>query len=151
MKILMVCLGNICRSPLAQGIMEAKASKQGLEWYIDSAGTSAWHIGEAPDHRSISIANTNGVSIAHQQARQVLSEDIDAFDLILAMDQNNYNNLRQLFNGKFTEDKIKLIMNFVYPGKNMPVPDPYYDGSFERVYRLLDLACENIIEKYSSR
>lgn len=150
MKILMVCLGNICRSPLAQGILEDKVAKNGLSWVVDSAGTSSWHIGDLPDKRSVKIAGENGIDITKQNARQVHASDIEHFDLILAMDQSNYIELKRIFAQKFDDDKIKLIMNFVYPGKNMPVPDPYYDGNFQRVFGLLDQACESIIDQFGT-
>ncbi len=144
----MVCLGNICRSPLAQGIMEHKARLRGLEWMVDSAGTSRWHIGEPPDPRSIKTARKYGIDISAQRARQILMEDADRFDLILPMDQNNYSDIKRMLGQKFDEDKIKLILNFVNPGTNTPVPDPYYDGSFEKVFRLLDQACDHLLDHY---
>lgn len=149
MKILMVCLGNICRSPLAEGILKSKAAAANLDWQIDSAGTGAWHAGEQPDPRSIATAQSYGIDITNQRARQFTAQDFDRYDLILAMDSSNYNNILQLDPGNHI-DKVKLILNYVQPGRNANVPDPYYggEGGFERVYGLLEVACERIVEKY---
>lgn len=143
----MVCLGNICRSPLAQGIAERIAKEKNLQWEVDSAGTSAWHLGEAPDHRSIQIAKTKGIDISDQCARQIGPDDIKKYDLILAMDSENYNNIKQLIRDEEDEKKLRLIMDYVYPGRNMAVPDPYFDGNFERVYELLYKALDKISEE----
>ena len=149
MKVLMVCLGNICRSPLAQGILEYKLMQRGIDhWYVDSAGTSSWHVGELPDQRSIGIAKEYGIDITKQRGRQINLQDLEEFDLILAMDQSNFNDISRLSSDKLSENKIKLILNYVYPGKNLPVPDPYYDGSFQRVFDLLDEAADKIIETH---
>ena len=147
MKVLMVCLGNICRSPLAQGVLEGKLSDQGLDWYVDSAGTSAWHVGEGPDHRSVKIAQENGVNITSQRARKFISEDFANFDLILAMDTSNYNDIIRKAQTDKDKSKVKLILNYVFPEENRAVPDPYYDNSFQRVFDLLDVACEKIISE----
>ncbi len=145
MKILMVCLGNICRSPLAQGIMEDKIRKRGLDWHVDSSGTGAWHVGEKPDQRSINVAKENSIDITHQRARQFSKSDLDHFDVILTMDTSNYRNVLT-----HTDDsnkyKVKMIMNYLYPKENRSVPDPYYDGGFDYVYNLLDQACDRVID-----
>ncbi len=145
MKILMVCLGNICRSPLAQGILENKMPS----WQVDSAGTASYHIGNAPDPRSIAIANRHGIDISGQKARQLIAEDLDRFDLILTMDAQNYNNALGLTNSRNQRDKIHLILNFLQPAMNRQVPDPYYDDKFDLVFELLDEATDSIIRKYS--
>ncbi len=145
MKVLMVCLGNICRSPLAQGILENKLAARGLQWEVDSAGTGRWHVGQSPDSRSIDKAREHGIDISHQIARQIKLEDLEYYDLILAMDSNNYQNIKALVKDKKHEDKIKLVLNYVYPEQNMAVPDPYYDGGFQKVYELLDLAMDKVI------
>jgi protein-tyrosine phosphatase len=151
MKILMVCLGNICRSPLAEGIMKEKVRKNGLNWKIDSAGTGSWHVGELPDPRSILKAKENGIDITDQSARQFRKSDLDSFDLILAMDSSNYNDIKRLSTNEVQSQKVQLIMNFVKPGFNQNVPDPYWDDDgFEKVFQMLDLACDKIIEKYTS-
>ena len=149
MRVLMVCLGNICRSPLAQGILEYKVNQRRLNWNIDSAGTSSWHIGEAPDKRSTSTAKLHGINISRQRARQFTASDFSHFDLILAMDSSNYQDIISLSEENEERMKIKLIMNFVWPEQNMAVPDPYWDGNFERVFQLLDKACDKILEVHS--
>lgn len=149
MKILMVCLGNICRSPLAEGIMKNKVKESGLDWYIDSAGTGKWHLGAAPDRRSIEVAQKHGIDISAQRARTIRSSDYEEFDLIFAMDIQNLKDLRGWALDKAEENKISLIMNEVYPGENISVPDPYFnDDGFEIVYQMLDKACDKIIERY---
>ena len=147
MKILMVCLGNICRSPLAEGIMQNKINEHGLDWSIDSAGTGSWHVGEQPDPRSIEVARKYGIDITSQRARQFRAADLREFDLIYAMDSSNFRNILNKANSSEEEDKVKMIMNEVQPGYNQNVPDPYWDNDgFEQVYQMLDEACERIIE-----
>jgi protein-tyrosine phosphatase len=150
MKILMVCLGNICRSPLAEGIMANKFTQLKLLWTVDSAGTSGWHNGEKPDQRAIEVAKSHGINIANQTSRMLSTQDLDEFDLILAMDSSNYQNILKLVTNKVQEEKIKLILNYVYPNENRAVPDPYYDNSFEKVFQLLDLATDKIIAEFIS-
>lgn len=146
MKILFVCLGNICRSPLAEGIMRHQADQLDLDYYVDSAGTSDWHIGENPDSRGISVAYEHGVDISNLKARQFVVNDFDKFDLIFAMDKSNYTYIMNLARNSKDTKKIKLYLNMAYPGKNMDVPDPYYDGKFEEVFNLLEEASRIIIE-----
>jgi len=148
MKILMVCLGNICRSPLAEGIMKKKIQEHHLNWKVDSAGTAAWHAGEKPDSRSIKVAQKNNIDILNQRGRQFQARDLDDFDLVLTMDATNYQNVRYLTTSSEQENKIHLIMNFVNPGLNQQVPDPYITDGFESVFEMLELACNKIIEKY---
>ena len=148
MKILMVCLGNICRSPLAEGIMKKKIQEHQLNWKVDSAGTAAWHAGEKPDSRSIKVAQKNNIDILNQRGRQFQARDLDDFDLVLTMDATNYQNVRYLTTSSEQENKIHLIMNFVNPGLNQQVPDPYITEGFESVFEMLELACNKIIEKY---
>ncbi|KAA5824752.1 low molecular weight phosphotyrosine protein phosphatase [Algibacter amylolyticus] len=142
-KILMVCLGNICRSPLAEGILKSKLSK---DFIVDSAGTANYHSGAAPDTRSIAVARKYGLDISNLKGRQFNVTDFDTFDLIYVMDQSNYNNVIKL--ARHNEDiaKVKLILNEVHEGKNYEVPDPYYGGDhgFENVYQMLDEACDVI-------
>lgn len=150
MKVLMVCLGNICRSPLAEGILKHKCAQKKLDWYIDSAGTGKWHLGAAPDKRSIQIASKNNIDISSQRARTVNSSDYEEFDLIFAMDTSNYKSLMQWALDKEEEAKVKLIMDEVYPNDLMSVPDPYFDDNgFQIVFDMLDKACDKIIEKYA--
>ncbi len=148
MKILMVCLGNICRSPLAEGIMKKKIQEAQLDWIVDSAGTSDWHSGDGPDRRSIKVASKYHVNITDQRARKVRSIDYEDFDVIYAMDIQNYNDLMALAKEE-EKDKIKLILNEVYPGEDRGVPDPYWDDNgFESVFQMLDEACDMIVAKY---
>ena len=150
MKILMVCLGNICRSPLAEGILKNKAISNNLDWEVDSAGTSGYHNGELPDPRSINIAKHHGIDIMDQRSRLFVKEDFDRFDLILAMDSSNYQNILRLATSDNQKEKVKLIMNYERPGYNQAVPDPYWNSDgFEGVYQMLDRACEKIIEQHS--
>jgi protein-tyrosine phosphatase len=150
MKILMVCLGNICRSPLAEGILQHKADKSNLNIEVDSAGTAAYHVGNLPDERSIEVAKKYGIDLTHQRARQFKKSDFNNFDVIYAMDTENYNNILKLATSKSDEEKVKLILNEIEPNSNSSVPDPYYGGKegFENVYQQLDMACSKIINKF---
>ncbi len=146
MKILMVCLGNICRSPLAEGIMKQKIKERNLTWEVDSSGTSGWHKGNLPDKRSIEVAKANGIDITNQRSRQIETKDLDNFDLILAMDSSNYKDVLQLATSDAQKEKVKLMLNYLYPNENRGVPDPYYEGGFEKVYLMLEKSCEIIIK-----
>lgn len=148
MKVLMVCLGNICRSPLAEGILQDKIKNKGLDWDVDSCGTSGFHNGEKPDSRSIEVARKKGVDINYKRSRQLTRNDLDSFDLILAMDSSNYNDILNLCSNEEQKKKVKLILNYAFPGENRAVPDPYYHGSFEEVYEMIDQACEALINEY---
>ena len=143
----MVCLGNICRSPLAEGILKHKVNEQGLDWIVDSAGTGSWHVGELPDSRSIATAQAHHIDINDQRARQFSRQDLEDFDLILAMDSSNYQNIVRHAN-EGQKSKVHMILNFLHPGMNQSVPDPYYGGDdgFEKVYQMLDQACDKVIE-----
>lgn len=150
MKILMVCLGNICRSPLAEGILKAKIEKKGLDWQVDSAGTGSWHVGELPDSRSIAIARQYGIDISYQRARQLKADDLQRFDLIFAMDTQNYRDILRFANNETERAKIHLIMHMIQPNSNQSVPDPYWDDDgFEAVFLMLDEACEEIILRFA--
>ncbi|MDG1039603.1 MAG: low molecular weight phosphotyrosine protein phosphatase [Polaribacter sp.] len=146
MKILMVCLGNICRSPLAEGILKSKVSEA---IFIDSAGTAAYHVGNLPDVRSIEVALKHGIDISQQRARKFTEKDFDDFDLIYAMDQSNYQDIIALSRTKEDRQKAQLILNEINTNANQDVPDPYYgeDNGFENVYQMLDEACEVIASK----
>lgn len=148
MKILMVCLGNICRSPLAEGIMWQKIKERNLSWEVDSSGTSGWHEGSLPDRRSVEVAKKNGIDITNQRSRQINAKDLEFFDLIVAMDSSNYNDILRLADSYAKKEKVKLILNYLYPNENRGVPDPYYEGGFEKVYLMLEKSCENIIQSY---
>ena len=143
----MVCLGNICRSPLAEGIMQKKINTLGLDWEVDSAGTGNYHIGDKPDPRSIEKAREYGLNIEHQRARQFTREDFKKFDKILAMDTDNYTNIIALAESEADKLKVELIRNLSHPKQNLSVPDPYWDDdSFEEVYQMLDIACDSMIK-----
>lgn len=147
MKILMVCLGNICRSPLAEGILQSKVNQDFIQ--VDSAGTAAYHIGNLPDPRSIDVARKYGIDLMNQRARQFSVNDFDAFDLIYAMDESNYQNILELARDKDDESKVQLILNETNSNSNQSVPDPYYGGEdgFENVFSMLDEACTVIANK----
>ncbi|MEN0002666.1 MAG: low molecular weight protein-tyrosine-phosphatase [Bacteroidota bacterium] len=147
MKVLMVCLGNICRSPLAEGILKHQLQEKGLTWEVDSAGTGAWHVGERPDPRSIAIAKQHGIDITQQRARQFKASDLQEYDLIFAMDQSNYQNILRLATTPEQEQKVQMIMERVPPFERQDVPDPYWDDNgFQNVFDMLDEACEQIIK-----
>jgi len=149
MKILMVCLGNICRSPMAHGIMRNKSEMLGLDIEVDSAGTSAYHVGDPPDSRQQATAAQKLIEIGDLRARQFITKDYDEFDIIYAMDQSNYDNILSLARTEKDAKKVKMILNESTPGKHLSVPDPYYggDSGFELVYNLLDDACSVIAKK----
>ena len=142
-RILMVCLGNICRSPLAHGILESKLPSN--TFFVDSAGTGNYHIGAAPDQRSIKVAQQNGIDISHQTCRQFQISDFDRFDLIYVMDDANFSNVVKLARTPDDISKVKLILTS-QTNSSQEVPDPYFGTykDFEHVYNLLDEACEVI-------
>jgi len=145
----MVCLGNICRSPLAHGILKNKAKEENIDIVVDSAGTSTFHIGLSPDVRSINIASKYNIDISEQRAREFTREDFNDFDIIYAMDSSNYNHIIQMAWDKNEMNKVKLILNEIYFNENKDVPDPYTGGDegFKDVYLMLDNACDKIINK----
>lgn len=139
----MVCLGNICRSPLAEGIMQHLADKQGLDWQIDSAGTGDWHIGEGPDRRSVRVAHSYGIDISKQVCRLFRKSDFDAFDHILVMDRSNLSNVLAMARNEADSKKVSLLL------VDQVVPDPYHDDrQFEPVFKLIEDGCRAFIEKY---
>lgn len=151
--MLMVCLGNICRSTLAQGILEKKIKKHQLDWQVDSAGTNGmWNEGNPPYRLSIQVAQEHDIDITTQQARQLLPEDIDLFDKIWVMDKQNYIDARHIFKHCWQPEKVSLILDILPHKKNENIPDPYGKGieAFKEVYDMLDQACEVIVEKYKN-
>lgn len=146
-KILMVCLGNICRSPLAEGILKAKLDPN--NYLVDSAGTASYHIGRAPDPRAIAIAKKHNLDISNLKARQFIVNDFKRFDYIYAMDASNYQNILKLASNEIDKAKVKLILNESYPNQNNEVPDPYYGGDqgFKNVYTMLNEACAIISKR----
>ena len=152
-KILMVCLGNICRSPIAEGILRHKAERANLDIHIDSAGTSNYHIGDHPDKRTIANAKQHQIDISGLCARQFTIADFDEFDFIFVMDSSNYADVISLARTEKDKHKVELILNRVYPNSNMSVPDPYFGGEqgFENVFILLDKACDVIVESLKKK
>lgn len=151
MKILMVCLGNICRSPLAEGILQHKAKKAGLNWQIDSAGTEHYHIGQPPHPLSQKVAKLNGIDICNQRARQFVKEDFDRYDKIYAMAEDVLNEIKRIAKEKYNPAKVDLFLNELYPGEHMSVPDPWYgtEPDYHHVYKLIDKVCDKIISNYA--
>jgi len=147
----MVCLGNICRSPLAEGILSHKTKSLDIE--VDSAGTAAYHIGERPDIRSIEIANNYGIDLTSQRARQFSIQDFDEFDKIYAMDTSNYANIISLARDENDRKKVDVILNETRPASFKSVPDPYYGGNngFQHVYEMLEEASNIIVQKLAKR
>lgn len=146
-NILMICLGNICRSPLAEGLMRSKLNF--TKFKVDSAGTSGGHKGQAPDKRSIAIAKKNGLDITKQKSRKLLKEDFQKFDYIYVMDQSNYDDVTSLASTEEEKKKVIKILDEAFPEENLDVPDPYYGGTqgFENVYRMLDRATDVIAKR----
>lgn len=144
-KILMVCLGNICRSPLAEGILKSKLSNL---FIVDSAGTANYHVGNSPDKRSVAVARKYGLNISNLKGRQFSVSDFDTFDFIYVMDESNYQNVINIARNNEDIAKVNMILNEVYPNQNYDVPDPYYGGEdgFENIYKMLDEACDVIAE-----
>lgn len=145
----MVCLGNICRSPMAEGILRAKLAQAGKRAIVDSAGTSDYHVGETPDYRAIKTLLEKKIDISGLAGRQFTASDFDEFDFIYAMDASNYNNIVALARNENDKNKVMLIMNMVEPNSNLSVPDPYFGNNdgFEKVYKMLEDASDKIIEK----
>lgn len=141
----MVCLGNICRSPLAHGILEHLVRQKGLNWEIDSAGTGGWHVGQQPDSRSIAIAKKYGLDISGQSCRKFDTSDFERFDQILVMDYNNLNDVKALARNEEEHNKISLFL------KDSIVPDPYHDDDqFDPIYQIIEKRCKELIEEFAS-
>lgn len=140
----MVCLGNICRSPLAEGILKSKLDSS--KFIVESAGTGGWHVGELPDERSIKVAEKFGIDITNQRGRKFSAYDFERYDHIFVMDNSNYRDVLQMANTSEEKSKVQLILDEIFPGENVDVPDPYYGGKegFENVFKMLDEACESI-------
>lgn len=149
-SVLFVCLGNICRSPLAEGVFRHLVAEEGLEehFVIDSAGTGAWHVGERPDHRSVEVAAAHGVALPGH-ARQVTREDLDRFDRVVAMDRDNLEALKGLAHGDGYDARIHLLREYDPAGDGDEVPDPYYGGpkGFEEVYQMVRRSCERLLDE----
>ena len=152
MRVLMVCLGNICRSPLAEGILQEKVNKAGLNWVVDSAGTNHYHTGDPPHPLSQKVALANGIDITQQRARRFTTEDLNQFDKIYALAGDVLKDIQRITGSKFDSSKVDLLLNEQYPDKNLDVPDPYYGGEpdFHEVFELLDQVCDQLILKYQN-
>ena len=151
MTILMVCLGNICRSPLAEGILLKKITAAGLDWKVDSAGTNGYHVNESPHYLSQRVAKKKGIDISKQLCRRFVPADFDRFDKIYAMAEDVIEEMKQISGTKFNPEKVELILNVVHPGENRGVPDPWYgpEAGYYEVFDLLENACESLIRNYN--
>ncbi|MBI5856281.1 MAG: low molecular weight phosphotyrosine protein phosphatase [Sphingobacteriales bacterium] len=147
----MVCLGNICRSPLAEGILQDKSFKAGLTWSIESAGTNSYHTGEPPHPLSQKVAKMNGINISRQRARRFTASDFTVYDKIYALAEDVLQEMKRIAGNEFDNNKVDLLMNELYPGKNMDVPDPWYgpEEGYHEAYKLIEKACDAIVAKYS--
>jgi len=152
MRILMVCLGNICRSPLAEGILKDKVHKAGLNWTVESAGTNRYHTGEPPHPLSQKVALQNGIDISHQRARSFVREDIQQYDRIYALAGDVLEDIRSIAGVDFDATKVDLLLNEQFPNENKEVPDPYYgaEPGYHEVFAMINEVCDRILEKYSN-
>ena len=149
MKVLMVCLGNICRSPMADGLMRKKVADHNLDVVVDSAGTGDWHVGHAPDLRMLETSKRNGVPINKLRGRQFIVEDFDAFDRIIVMDKSNFANVTKLARDEKDTQKVEMFLNLTHPGKDIEVPDPYFGGDegFQDVFDMLDAGTDVLLKE----
>jgi protein-tyrosine phosphatase len=152
MKILMVCLGNICRSPLAEGILQQQALQAGLPWSIESAGTNGFHTGEPPHRLSQKVALLNKIDISHQRSRPFKAADFQRFDLIYAMAGDVISDMKRIAGSSYDPARVDLLMNALHPGRNLDVPDPWYGGEegYHEVFHMISLACERIILNHTA-
>lgn len=153
MKILMVCLGNICRSPIAEGILQHKCKKYGISWHVDSAGTNGYHNGEPPHHTSQLVSKLNGVDISDQRSRTFKADDFDHFDLIIPMAADVMQEMKYITRDKYDPGKVKLLLDYSFPDEHMDVPDPWgrSEAAFHEVFDLINEACEAMITKHTSK
>ena len=153
MKILMVCLGNICRSPLAEGILQEMAKKAGLDWVVESAGTNGYHTGEPPHQLSIKVAALNGIDISKQRSRKFVADDFDRYDVIFAMAEDVIDDMRRIAGKKFNDKKAALLLSLMDEAQNLDVPDPWYgtEPGYHETYAIIYSACENIISKFANQ
>lgn len=143
----MVCLGNICRSPLAEGILKSKVDPNKV--LVESAGTGGWHVGSPPDPRSIEVAQKNGIDITHQRGRKFSTYDFETYHHIFVMDNSNYRDVVQLANSEEEKQKVQLLLDEIFPNENVDVPDPYYGGAlgFDHVFEMIEEACDQIAKR----
>lgn len=153
MRILMVCLGNICRSPLAEGILQEKAWRAGLPWSVESAGTNGYHDGEPPHPLSRKVALLNGIDISRQRSRRFRADDFEKFDRIYAMAGDVMDEVRRIAGRRFDPARTDLLLNILHPGQDLDVPDPWGgpESDYHRVYRLLDDACARLVENHAGK
>jgi protein-tyrosine phosphatase len=153
MKILMVCLGNICRSPLAEGVLQHKAMKAGLNWQVESAGTNGLHNGEPPHHLSQKVAKQNGIDISKQRSGKFTAADFDVYDRIYAMAEDVMDDIKRIAGKKYDAEKVILFLNELHTDKNRDVPDPWAgpESGYHEVFALIDKTCDAIIEKYTGK
>jgi len=147
----MVCLGNICRSPLAEGILQHKANESNLAWEVESAGTNGLHNGEAPHELSQHVAWLNGIDISQQRSRQFVAEDFQHYDKIYALAKDVIVEMKAIAGDAYQPEKVDLLLNVLYPGKNKDVPDPWYSGEdqYHTVFAMIEEACITIVEQHS--
>lgn len=148
----MVCLGNICRSPIAQGVLEQQCKQRNLPWVVDSAGTNGYHNGEKPHPLSQRVCKLNGVDISQQQSRIFSAEDFDHFDLIIPMAEDVQHMMKRIAGAKYCENRVQLLLNYSYPGTNLDVPDPWSssEAAYHEVFALIQHACSALIEAHTS-
>jgi len=153
MKVLMVCLGNICRSPIAEGVLQDKAQKAGLNWIVESAGTNGYHNGEAPHHLSQKVTASKGIDISHQRSRQFKKIDFSYYDLIYAMASDVISDMKLIGGNEYDNEKTFLFLEELFPVATKDVPDPWYGGEdgYIEVYDLIDRTCDEIIKKYCKK
>ncbi len=150
MRILMVCLGNICRSPIAEGVLRLKVKQHGLNWVVESAGTESYHIGEAPHHFSQKICRVHGIDISEFRAAKFTAEDFGRYDMIYAFADDVYREIKRIGGGKADMSRVQYFLNELHAGSNASVPDPYYgaEEGYKTVYDLIDKTCDAVIKKY---
>ncbi len=148
----MVCLGNICRSPLAEGILREKCNQAGLNWKVESAGTNGLHTGEPPHPLSQKVAKLKGIDISGQQSRDFIQQDFERFDKIYAMADDVRQEMQLIGKHRYETSKVDLLMNACFPAQNMDVPDPWFgqEEGYHKVYDMIELACDAIIKKYAT-
>lgn len=147
----MVCLGNICRSPLAEGILQHKVQEAGLDWTVHSAGTNGYHIGEAPHHLSQKVALLNGIDISCQRARRFAATDFQQYDMIYALAGDVLHEMKRIAGKQYDASKAQLLMNVIHPNKQMDVPDPWYgpEPGYHEVFEMINEACDQIIQQFA--
>ena len=153
MRILMVCLGNICRSPLAEGILQHKVNENKKDWIVESAGTNGFHNGEAPHPLSQKVAKANGVDISKQISRKFVAADFELYDKIYVMAADVMDDVKKIAGIKFDKSKIDYFMNELHPNKNEAVPDPWYgnEDGYVKVYNLINKTCDAILKNHKDR